>query len=105
LRAANLVARGIRIVPTLGPAVIVWGCHCRTNGSGTHAHAHATTHVCSAIDATSHRDAAAIDSSAIDSSANCGAASIHAASVRECVSRNTRDAKDGDYSNGNGNSK
>jgi hypothetical protein len=74
----SLIAGWIGIISTRGPAVIVWGCHCCTDGSGTQAHTHATAHVCSPI------DAAAMYASAID------------AAICQGVGRNARDAKGGD---------
>jgi hypothetical protein len=96
----QLVAGGIRIISTLGPAVIIWSCHCCTDGSGTQAHAHASAHICSPIGAASPRYTAAINSSA-----HCDAPAIYAASVSHGVCRNAREAKGGNYSNGNRNSK
>jgi hypothetical protein len=101
---AQLIARGIGVIPTLPTAIVVWRCYsgadgCGADGCGPNGHTRA--HVGSAIDASAHCDAATIDASArygataIDASAHCGATAIDAASVCERISRNTRDAKGG----------
>src|ERR1700722_18867901 len=82
-RAKQLIARWIRIVSTLGPAVIVRCCHSRTDGSGTQPHPHAPAHICSPIDAA-----------AIDASAYGDASAIYAA-IGQGIGRNTRDAYGG----------
>ena len=88
---AQLIARGIGVIPTLPTAIVVWRCYsgadgCGPNGCGPNGHTRAHT----AIDASADCDAAAIVASA-----HCGAAAIDAASIRERIGRNTRDAKGG----------
>jgi hypothetical protein len=72
----KLITGRVGVISTRGPAIIVWGYRCCTDGSGTQAHAHATTHVGSAISAS------AISAAAINASNANTARAESAASVR-----------------------
>jgi hypothetical protein len=69
-----LVARWVGVISARRPAVIIWSCYCRTDGSGPQTHAHATAHVGPPIDAST------ISASAIDAACANTAGAVCAAS-------------------------
>jgi hypothetical protein len=92
--AAKLSAGRLGVISAADTVVVARCYDCRPHGSSTNADADATTYITSAI------SAAAINA-ADASTARMEAADTANAPIRQGISRNARDAKHGNRSNGN----
>jgi hypothetical protein len=90
----NLLAGWVRVITASDTVVVARRYDRCADGSGTNAHADATAYLASAI------SFAAINTSDA-STARLEAADTATAPIRQGISRNARDAKHGDRSNGN----